>query len=159
MARERRETISQGWLLSSFKPQNRETRESGGLSQPELRRQSWRLRGLKATSLQGNILQQRELHRERPLEIFRRSPLKALDKYWSILPVYEVPWGPKQPEMNRDLTLRPGIVHPPSHQPEWKIFYFTRHWKENSQCYYCVGCRGKLVLKTVHPNKAWKQIL
>ena len=154
---ERRET-SQGWLLAYFKLQNREIRKSGGISQPELRRQSWEFRGIKATSLQGNILQQRELHRERPLEIFRRSPPKALDKYWSIiLPVCEVPQGPKQATWKEPHFHTKARDGPP--QPEWKIFYFTRHWKENSQCYYCVSCGGKLVLKTVHPkleNRSYK---
>lgn len=36
---------------NEFKLQNRESRKSGGILQPELRRQSWKSRGGKATSL------------------------------------------------------------------------------------------------------------
>lgn len=60
---------------------NSDIRKSGRISQPVLRRQSWRFRGARKTSLQGKVLQRRQLHRERPPEIFSRSPLKALDKY------------------------------------------------------------------------------
>ena len=82
---ERRETIELRLLSylenkenASKLQNNSDIRKSGGISQPVLRRQSCKFRGAR---MQGKILQRRELHRERPPEIFRRSPLKALDKY------------------------------------------------------------------------------